>query len=60
MVSKPFPHSMLMLHDRHQVHLDFIKATGFLGAIFRAYEDLILADPVNQTTQNLCHLQQLF
>ena len=38
---------MLMLCDRHSVHLDFVKATDFLGVIFRADEDLILADPVN-------------
>ena len=40
---------MLMLNDQHQVHLDFVKATDFLGTIFRAYEDLISADPVNCT-----------
>ena len=49
-ISKAFPHSILMLNDRHQVHLDFVKATDFLGAIFRAYKDLISADPVNCTT----------
>ena len=49
-ISKLFPHSMLTLHDQHKVYLDFVKATDSLGAIFRAYEDLNSADPVNQTT----------
>ena len=48
-VSKPLPHSMLTLNDWHQVHLDFVTATDFLGAIFSTYEDLILPDPVNHT-----------
>ena len=55
-ISKPFPHSMLTLHDHHQVHLDFLKATDFLGAIFRAYGDLISTDSVNHTT----HLKNCF
>ena len=54
-ISKPFPHSMLMLHDSHQVHLDFVKATDLLGTIFSAYEDLISADPVNHTTHLTNH-----
>ena len=31
---------MLSLNDRHQIHLDFVTATDFLGRIYRAYEDL--------------------
>ena len=47
-ISKPLPHSMLLLNDRHQVHLDFVTSVDFLGTIYRAYEDLITADPANQ------------
>ena len=46
-ISKPLPHSMLSLNDRHQVHLDFVTSVDFLGTIYRAYEDLITADPAN-------------
>ena len=47
-ISKPLSHSMLSLNDRHQVHLDFITSVDFLGMIYKAYEDLITADPANQ------------
>ena len=47
-ISKPLPHSMLLLNDRHQVHLDFVTSVDFLGKIYRVYEDLIRADPANQ------------
>ena len=46
-VSKHFLQSMLLLNDRHQIHLDFVTATDFLGKTYRAYEDLIMADPAN-------------
>ena len=46
-VSKHFPQSMLSLPDRHQIHLDLVTATDFLGKTYRAYEDLIVADPAN-------------
>ena len=46
-VSKHFPQSMLSLNNRHQIHLDFVTATDFLGKTYRAYEDLIMADPAN-------------
>ena len=46
-VSKHFPRSMLSLNDRHQIHLDLVTATDFLGKTYRAYEDLIMADPAN-------------
>ena len=46
-VSKNFPQSMLSLNNRHQIHLDFVTATDFLGKTYRAYEDLIMANPAN-------------
>ena len=46
-ISKPLPCSMLLLNDRHQVHLDFVTSVDFLGTIYKAYEDLITADPAN-------------
>ena len=46
-VSKHFPQSMLSVNDRHQIHLDFVTATGFVGKTYRAYEGLIMADPAN-------------
>ena len=46
-VSKNFPQSMLSLNDRHQIHLNLVTATDFLGKTYRAYEDLIMADPTN-------------
>ena len=47
-ISKPLPHSMLLLNDRHQVHLDHVTSVDFLGVVYRPYEDLITADPANQ------------
>ena len=38
---------MLSLNDRHQIHINLVTATDFLGKTYRAYEDLIMADPVN-------------
>ena len=38
---------MLSLNDRHQIHLNLVTATDFLGKTYRAYEDLIMADPAN-------------
>ena len=46
-ISKPPTHSMLLLNDSHQVHLDFITSVNFLGTIYRVYEDLIKANPAN-------------
>ena len=46
-VNKQFPQSMLSLNDRHQIHLNLVTATDFLGKTYRAYEDLIMADPAN-------------
>ena len=46
-VSKNFPRSMLSLNDRHQIPLNLVTATDFLGKTYRAYEDLIMADPAN-------------
>ena len=42
------PHVMLMLEQRQAIHNDFVKATDFLGKIYRAYKDLINLDPVNR------------
>ena len=54
--SKPLPHVMLTLEQRKEIHSDFIKATDFLGTIYRAYKDLINVDPNNRlehmTNQN--------
>ena len=38
---------MLSLNNRHQIHLNLVTATDFLGKTYRAYEDLIMADPAN-------------
>ena len=38
---------MLSLNDRHQIHLNLITATDFLCKTYRAYQDLIMADPAN-------------
>ena len=38
---------MLSLNDRHQICLNLVTATDFLGKTYRAYEDLIMADPAN-------------
>ena len=46
-VSKNFPNLLLSLNDRHQIHLNLVTATDFLGKTYRAYEDLIMADPAN-------------
>ena len=46
-VTKDFPHQVLSLQDRNQIHEDYIAATNFLGRLYRAHEDLIVADPAN-------------
>ena len=49
LVSSPLSHKMLMMEQRKEIHLDFfIKATDFLGAIYRAYEDPINVNPNNR------------
>ena len=36
-------------HEQRQlIHDDFVKATDFLGTTYRAYEQLIIADPSNR------------
>ena len=40
-ISTPLHCSMLLLNDRHPVHLNFITSLDFLGTIYRAYEDLV-------------------
>ena len=47
-ISKSLPHSMLLLNNRHQVYIDFVTCVDFLGTIYKAYEDLIAADPAHQ------------
>ena len=46
-INKDFPHCMLSLQDHNKIHEDFIEATDFLGKMYRAHEDLIVADPAN-------------
>ena len=46
--NQPFPHTMLTCEQRQLIHDDFIKATDFLGTTYRAYEQLINADPNNR------------
>ena len=41
------PHSMLIHEQRQQIH-DFVKVTDFLGTTYRAYKQLINADPNNR------------
>ena len=38
---------MLSLNKRLQIHLNLVTATDFLGKTYRAYEDLIMADPAS-------------
>ena len=47
-ISRPLPHSMLLLNDSHQVYLDFITSVDFLGTIYKTYKDLITTDLANQ------------
>ena len=46
--NQPFPHTMLTHEQRQLIHDDFTKVTDFLGATYRAYEQLINADPNNR------------
>ena len=39
---------MLTCEQRQLIHDDFVKATDFLGTTYRAYEQLIIADPSNR------------
>ena len=39
---------MLTHKQRQLIHDDFVKATDFLGTTYRAYEQLINADPNNR------------
>ena len=49
-VNKDFPHRVLTLQDHNRIHEDYIVATNFLGRLYRAHEDLIVADPANHIT----------
>ena len=49
-INKDFPHCMLSLQDCNKIHEDLIEATDFLGKIYQAHEDLIVADPANCIT----------
>ena len=46
--NKPFPRIMLTHEQRQLIHEDFVKATDFLGTTYRAYEQLMNADPNNR------------
>ena len=46
--NQPFPHTMLTHEQRQLIHDDFIKATDILGTTYKAYEQLIIADPSNR------------
>ena len=46
--NQPFPHTMLTHEQRQLIHDDFIKATDFLDTTYRAFEQLIIADPSNR------------
>ena len=46
--NKPFPRTMLIHERRQLIHDYFIKPTDFLGTTYRAYEQLIIADPSNR------------
>ena len=41
---------MLLLQNCNKIHEDFIEATDFLGKMYQAHEDLILANPANCIT----------
>ena len=45
---QPPPHSMVTCEHRKWIHNDFVKVTDFLGTTYRAYEELINADPNNR------------
>ena len=45
---QPLPCSMLTLEQRQKIHNDFVKVTDFLGTTYRAYKELINADPTNR------------
>ena len=42
-----FPPLHASLQDRNKIHEDIIEATNFLGKMYQAHEDLIMADPAN-------------
>ena len=46
--NKPFTCTMLTHEQRQLIHEDFIKATDFVGTSYRAYKQLINADPNNR------------
>ena len=58
-INKDFPHCMLSLQDHNKIHEDFIKDTDFLGKMYQAHEDLIMADPANFITHFKSHNKDL-
>ena len=52
-VNKYFPHQVLSLQDCNRIHEDYIVATNFLGRLYQAHEDLIVADPA----KHIIHLR---
>ena len=59
LINRPLPHAMLTMEQRKEIHLDFIKATDFLGTIYRAYENLINVDPNNRLQHMTNHDKML-
>ena len=47
------------MQDRNRIHEDYIVATNFLGRLYRAHEDLIVADPANHITHLQSHDEDL-
>ena len=46
-INKDFPCCMLSLQDCNKIYEGFIEATDFLGKMYQAHEDLIMAYPAN-------------
>ena len=58
-VNKDFPHRVLSLQDCNRIHEDYIVATNFLGRLYQAHEDLIVADTANHITHPWSHDKDL-
>ena len=58
-VTKDFPHRVLSFQDRNRIQEHYIAATNFLGRLYRAHKDLIVADPANCMTHLQSHDEDL-
>ena len=58
-INKDFPHRVLSLQDHNRIHKDYIAATNFLGRLYQAHEDLVMADPANHITHLWSHDKNL-